>query len=55
MRRGWKDWEFLICKREDWGVVVVFIQVTAAAGEGNKLLSMSAGEMGGKQGMRGTR
>lgn len=32
----------------DWGVVVVFTQVTAAAGEGNKLLCVSAGEVGGK-------
>lgn len=33
-------------KGEGWGMLTVFIQVTAAAAEGNKLLCMSAGEMG---------
>lgn len=35
-------------REDDCGVVVVFIQVTAAAGNGNKLLCRSAGEVGAK-------
>lgn len=41
-----RAWKVFAWKGEGWGMLTVFIQVTAAAAEGNKLLCMSAGEMG---------